>query len=112
MVSGGVAWISEPSSPAGTTAPVPAGPLEALARLVHSVEQLRHLVEHHEARGAGEGIAGVGVRVDVLRPELPDVFEAVAVKQRRRERQPAAERLADAEHVRDLLARPHVADAA
>ena len=52
------------------------------------------------------------VRVHVLRPELPRLLEPVAVEQRRRERQPAAERLADAEHVRDLLAGPHLADAA
>ncbi len=128
MVSGGVAWIREPSRPAGTTrtprssaslsvalaraeqpAAVPARRLESLARLVHAVEQLRHLLEHHEARGTRKRVTGMRVGVDVLGPQLPDLLEIVAVEERRRERQTAPERLADADDVRDLLARPHLA---
>ena len=91
---------------------MPAGPLEPLARLPHALEQLRHLGEHDESRGARERVPDVRVRVYVLRPELPDLLEAVAIEQHRRERQTAAERLADAEHVRDLFTRPHLADTA
>ena len=131
IVSGGVAWIRRAVEAcrddedaarerlvrvalarAEQPAPVPARPLEALARLAHAAEQLRHLGEHDEACRARERVAGMRVRVDVLRPELPGLLEAVAVEQRRRKRQAAAERLADAEHVRDFLARPHLADAA
>ena len=91
---------------------MPSGPLEALARLAHPVEQLRNLVQHDEARGARERVPGVRVRVDVLGAELPHLLETVAIEERRRERQAAAERLADAEHVRDFLAGPHLADPA
>ena len=46
----------------------------------HAVEQPRHLVEDDERRRAGERVADVRVRVDVLRPELPELLEAVAEK--------------------------------
>ena len=87
---------------------MPARLLEALTRIAHAVEQLRHLVEHHQACRAGERVPDVRVRVHVLGAESPGRLQALAVKQRRRQRQAAAERLAHAEHVRDLLARPHL----
>ena len=88
---------------------MPARLLEAVTSIAHTVEQLRYLVEHHQARGAGERVPDVRVRVHVLGAESPGRLEALAVEQRRRQRQAAAERLADAEHVRDLLARPQLA---
>ena len=131
IVSGGVAWISEPSSPAGTTRtprssasaaspararnrPCPCQPARS-NRSPASTTRSRsagQLVQQHERRGARERAADVGVRVDVLRPELPQLLQPVAVEERGRERQAAAERLADAEHVRDVVARTELADPA
>jgi hypothetical protein len=88
---------------------VPARALEALAGVAHASEQLRHLVEHDECGRAGERVARVRVGVDVFRAELPHLRETLLHEQRRRQRQPAAERLADADDVRDLLARPQLA---
>jgi hypothetical protein len=47
--------------------------------------------------------------VDVCRAEIPSVLE-LRPEERRREGQPAAERLADAEDVREVEARPQLAD--
>src|SRR4051794_2777832 len=52
------------------------------------------------------------MRVDVLDAELPHIRELGTNEQRRREWQPTAERLADTEDVRDVGARPELADAA
>src|SRR5262249_47488284 len=71
-------------------AAAPARLLEALSGLAYAVEQLRHLLEHDEGRGAGEWVPDVCVRVHVLGPELPHVLETVPIEQRRRERQAAA----------------------
>jgi hypothetical protein len=81
-------------------------------QLVDARQQLRHLVEHDERGRARERISGVRVRVDVLDAELPHVCELAPDEQRRRQRQAAAERLADAEHVCDLGAWPQFADPA
>ena len=125
IVSGGVAWIERAvearrddehaalervvrvALPRARSSPRPCQPARSKRSPVvaHVVEQLRHLVEHDERRGARERVADVRVRVDVLGPELPELLEAVAVEERGRERQPAAERLADAEHVGDLARR-------
>ena len=131
IVSGGVAWMSEPSRPAGTTStprssassalpararrsPRPAQPARSKRSPIADdvVEQRRHLVEHDERRCARERVADVRVRVDVRVAELPERLEAVAHEERSRERQPAAERLADADDVGDVGAGPELADAA
>ena len=131
IVSGGVAWIREPSRPAGTTStprasassaspsrarssPRPCQPACSKRSPASRTRPSSFGTSSSTTRrgGARERVPDVRVRVDVLRPELPGLLEPVAVEERRRERQAAAERLADAEHVRDLLARPHLADAA
>src|SRR5689334_21051715 len=90
---------------------VPAGFGEAVAELAHPRQQRRHLLEDDERRRARERVADVRVRVDVFRAEVPEPREAVAQEERRAQRQAAAERLADAEDVGDLGARPERADA-
>ncbi len=52
------------------------------------------------------------MRVDVLRPQLPDVGELAPDEERRRDRQPVAERLANAEDVGQVRRGPHDADPA
>src|SRR5581483_567827 len=97
-------------SGAQQAASVPAGALEALPLLANVVEERRQLLEQDERGRAGERIADVGVCVDVCRPELPQLLEPLAVEERRREREAAAERLADADDVRELRSRPRLAD--
>ena len=69
-------------------------------------------VEDDGRRFAGKRIPDVRMRQDVLRTEIPDAFEVWTDEERRRERQAAAERLADADDVRHLLAGPQLADPA
>src|SRR5438128_1755019 len=81
-------------------------------RLAHPVEEPRRLVEHDERTRARERASHVRVRVDVLDAEVPDLLELRPDEERRRERQAAAEPLADAEDVRMAGARPHLPQAA
>ena len=91
---------------------VPTGGCETLRELVDARQQLRHLLEHDERRGARKRIPAVRVRVDVLDAELPHLLELSPHEQRRREREAPAERLADTKDVCNVRAWPHLADAA
>jgi hypothetical protein len=90
---------------------MPARGGEALAGHAHTIEHFGGLVEHDERRRARRRITDMRVSEHVFWPEVPYVREFPAYEERRRQRQAAAERLSDADHVRDILTRPHLADA-
>ena len=90
---------------------MPARRGEALTQVAHSLQQLRDLVEDDERRGARERVADVRMRQHVFRPQLPRTCEVAPDEERCGQRQPAAERLADADDVRDVLPGPQLPDA-
>ena len=130
IVSGGVAWINEPSRPAGTTRTPRSSASSALPSRARRSPRPRHPARSKRspasapARGASapprarreppRTRAGSRRACGCRRPPGPSRQTSSSPRGRRARPRaaPAAERLADAEHVRDLLAGPHLADPA
>ena len=132
-MKGGAAWISSGcpteagtgiTSTSGDARPQPRSPAwcaeapsapprgcEALGQDSDSREQLRHFLENDERGRACEWVAAVRVRVQIFRAEVPHLLELRTHEECGRERQPTAQRLANTDDVRNVGARPHLADA-